>query len=146
MIIWQVPTAVVKNIETIIVTRFLVGFSGAAFLSVSGGSITDMWIKEQVIWPMVIYTLGPFLGPTIGPLVGGFINENVSWRWIFHVVIIWAGVEVSDFKDLTDFSLLLSLLSLRHTHLLFLRRKLNTYEIMKIIRITSRRWKLKINL
>jgi MFS family permease len=94
IIVWQIPTAVAQNIATIIVTRFLAGFSGAAFLSVSGGSITDMWIKEQVSWPMVIYTLGPFLGPTIGPLVGGFINQHVTWRWTFYVIIIWAGLEV----------------------------------------------------
>src|ERR1700724_3133939 len=85
-VVWQIPTAVARNIETIIITRFLAGFSGAAFLSVSGGSITDMWIKEQVSWPMVIYTLGPFLGPTIGPLVGGFINQHVVWRWTFYLI------------------------------------------------------------
>ena len=94
IIVWQIPTALAQNIATIIVTRFLAGFSGAAFLSVSGGSITDMWIKEQVSWPMVIYTLGPFLGPTIGPLVGGFINQHVVWRWTFYVILIWSGAEV----------------------------------------------------
>jgi MFS family permease len=93
-IVWQIPTALAQNIETIIITRFLAGFSGAAFLSVSGGSITDMWIKEQVSWPMVIYTLGPFLGPTIGPLVGGFINQHVVWRWTFYVILMWGGLEV----------------------------------------------------
>ena len=53
-----------------------------------------MWIKEEVSWPMVIYTLGPFVGPTIGPVVGGFINQHVSWRWTFYVTIIWAGTQV----------------------------------------------------
>lgn len=94
MIVWQIPTAVAKNIETILITRFLAGFSGAAFLSVAGGSITDMWIKTEVTWPMVVYTLGPFLGPTVGPVVGGFINQNVTWRWTFYVIIIWACAEV----------------------------------------------------
>jgi len=92
--VWQIPTAVAQNIGTILVSRFLAGFSGAAFLSVAGGSITDMWIKEEVSWPMVIFTLGPFLGPTIGPVVGGFINQHVSWRWTFYVLIIWAGTQV----------------------------------------------------
>jgi MFS family permease len=92
--VWQIPTALAKNIATIIITRFLAGFSGSAFLSVAGGSITDMWIKEQVAWPMAIYTIGAFLGPTIGPLVGGFINQHVSWRWTFYVTLMWAGTEV----------------------------------------------------
>ena len=93
-IIWQIPTAVAPNIATILVTRGLAGFSGAAFLSVAGGSITDMWPKQQVAWPMVVYTLGPFLGPTIGPVVGGFINAYTDWRWTFYVILIWAGVQV----------------------------------------------------
>ena len=53
-----------------------------------------MWIKEEAAWPMVIYTLGPFVGPTIGPVVGGFINQHVSWRWTFYVILIWAGTQV----------------------------------------------------
>src|SRR5271156_3861581 len=93
-LVWQIPTAVARNIATILVTRFLAGFSGAAFLSVAGGSITDTWIKEEASWPMVIYTLGPFVGPTLGPVVGGFINQHVSWRWTFYVVIIWSGIQV----------------------------------------------------
>jgi MFS family permease len=92
--VWQIPTALAQNIATIIITRFLAGFSGSAFLSVAGGSITDMWTKEEVAWPMVIYTIGPFLGPTIGPVVGGFINQHVSWRWTFYVILLWAGAEV----------------------------------------------------
>jgi len=93
-IVWQIPTAVAQNIATILVSRFLAGFSGAAFLSVAGGSITDMWVKQEVAWPMVIYTLGPFVGPTVGPVVGGFINQHASWRWTFYVVIIWSGIQV----------------------------------------------------
>jgi multidrug resistance protein len=93
-IIWQIPTAVAQNIGTILVTRFLAGFSGSAFLSVAGGSITDMWAADKVAWPMVAFTIGPFLGPTIGPLVGGFINQHVVWRWTFYVIIIWSAVEV----------------------------------------------------
>jgi MFS family permease len=84
---------VAQNIATLLISRALAGFCGAAFLSVAGGTITDLWIKSEISWPMGIYTLGPFLGPTIGPLVGGFINQNTSWRWTFYLIIIWAGVE-----------------------------------------------------
>lgn len=104
-VVWQVPTAVAQNIATILVSRFLTGFSGSAFLSVAGGSITDMWVKEQVSWPMVIYTMGPFLGPTIGPVVGGFINQHTSWRWTFYVLLLWGGAEVRPSLDV-DCSLL----------------------------------------
>jgi MFS family permease len=92
--VWQIPCAAAQNIQTLLVGRFLAGFSGSAFLSVAGGSITDIWNKSEVSWPMELYTVGPFLGPTVGPLIGGFINYNVSWRWTFYVIIVWASAEV----------------------------------------------------
>ena len=92
--VWQIPSAVAHNIRTLLIPRALAGFSGAAFLSVAGGSITDMWTKSDISWPMGIYTLGPFLGPTLGPLVSGFINQNTSWRWTFYVIMICVAVEV----------------------------------------------------
>jgi MFS family permease len=83
---------VAKNIQTILITRFLDGLSGSAFLSVAGGTVGDLFNRHQLQLPMLIYTASPFLGPSVGPIVGGFINQYTSWRWTFYVLIIWAGV------------------------------------------------------
>lgn len=34
------------------------------------------------------YLLGPLLGPTIGPLLGGIILSNLSWPWLFWILLI----------------------------------------------------------
>lgn len=81
-----------KNIQTLLISRFLDGLSGSAFLSVAGGTVGDLFNRDQLQLPMLIYTASPFLGPSVGPVVGGFINQYTSWRWTFYVVIIWAGV------------------------------------------------------
>ena len=39
--IWLLPCAFGKNIETMLVARFLDGFSGSAFLSVAGGTVGE---------------------------------------------------------------------------------------------------------
>ncbi|ROW13527.1 hypothetical protein VPNG_04474 [Cytospora leucostoma] len=88
--IWIVPCAVAKNIETVIISRFFQGFSGSAFLSVSGGTVGDLFRPEQMMRPMTLFTAAPFLGPGCGPIIGGFINSNVSWRWTHYVLIILA--------------------------------------------------------
>ncbi len=73
-----------------LIFRFLAGYSGAAFLSIAGGSISDMFSNSEVatcvavlicirlaclmmIWdsPMAVYTVCPFLGPEIGPVLSG---------------------------------------------------------------------------
>jgi MFS family permease len=100
--------AVAKNIATMLVARFLDGLAGSAFLSVAGGSVGDMFPRERLQAPMMVYTASPFIGPGtnhlhtslsisdscigLGPIIGGFINYNVSWRWSFYVLLIWSGI------------------------------------------------------
>jgi len=91
-VIWIIPSAVAKNLATMLVARFFDGFSGSAFLSVSGGSVGDLFTRETLQAPMLIFTVAPFLGPTIGPLIGGFINQYTNWRWTYYVLLIWSGV------------------------------------------------------
>lgn len=47
-------------------SRFIDGLSGSAFLSVAGGTVGDMFKKEELQAPMIVYTASPMLGPAIG--------------------------------------------------------------------------------
>ncbi|KOS17271.1 putative drug/proton antiporter [Escovopsis weberi] len=90
-LVWIVPQAVAPNMATIIVTRFLDGLSGSAFLAVSGGTVSDMFSSHQLQAPMAVFSVAPFVGPSVGPLIGGFINFYSHWRWTYYVMLIWAG-------------------------------------------------------
>jgi predicted MFS family arabinose efflux permease len=79
--IFLIPCAVAQNIQTMLVVRFFDGFFGSAFLSVAGGTVGDMFTKDTLQAPMLIYSASPFLGPATAPVWGGFVNSNVSWRW-----------------------------------------------------------------
>lgn len=91
-LIWIIPQAVAQNLATMVVARFLDGLSGSAFLAVSGGTVSDLFAREDLKGPMLVYSICPFLGPAIGPLLGGFINYNTKWRWTYYVLLIWAFV------------------------------------------------------
>lgn len=42
---------------------------------------------------MSIFALAPFAGPALGPIVGGYMTDaGVSWRWLFWVLAMFAGV------------------------------------------------------
>lgn len=89
--VWLIPCAVAQNIQTMLIARFLDGFSGSAFLSVAGGTVGDMFDRDSLQAPMMIYTASPFIGPGLGPILGGFINYNVSWRWSYYTLLIWSA-------------------------------------------------------
>ena len=90
--IFLVPCAVAKNLATMLVFRFLDGFAGSAFLSVAGGTVGDMFTRDTLTGPMMVYTASPFLGPGLGPVYAGFINYYASWRWSFYALIIFSGI------------------------------------------------------
>lgn len=88
----NLPVAFANNIALHLVFRFVTGFAGSAFLSVSGGAVSDVFPNRKVGTPMMIWSAAPFVGPTFGPLISGFINEYSTWRWVYYVVIIWSAV------------------------------------------------------
>ena len=65
-LIWLIPCAVAQNIQTMLIARFFDGVAGSAFLSVAGGTVGDMFNRNQLQAPMMIFTASPFIGPPIG--------------------------------------------------------------------------------
>lgn len=53
-LIWLIPCAVAKNIGTELVSRFIDGFAGSAFLSVAGGTVGDMYVHFGVVLPRFV--------------------------------------------------------------------------------------------
>ncbi|PBK63470.1 MFS general substrate transporter [Armillaria solidipes] len=88
------PIAFAPNIEVYLIFRFVTGFCGSAFLSVAGGSVSDLFDNATVANPMAFYTISPFIGPVLGPLISGFINQNTHWRWTFRVLLVWIFVQL----------------------------------------------------
>ncbi|KAJ7282653.1 major facilitator superfamily domain-containing protein [Mycena rebaudengoi] len=94
LVLFSLPVVFAPNLAVVLVFRFLLGACGASFLSVSGGSIADMFSNETVGNPMAFYTITPFLGPVFGPLISGFMNQNLDWRWTYRMLLMWTFVEL----------------------------------------------------
>ncbi|KAI8624621.1 MFS general substrate transporter [Xylariaceae sp. FL1651] len=87
-IIWLIPSAVARNAATMVTVRFIDGFAGSAFLSVAGGTVSDVFTREHIQSPMTIISLSPFIGKTLSTSLN--VNYNTDWRWTYYVLIIWA--------------------------------------------------------
>ncbi|KAL1939904.1 hypothetical protein VTO73DRAFT_9604 [Trametes versicolor] len=88
------PTAFPPHIAVFLVFRFITGLCGSAFLSVAGGSVSDLFDNHHVATPMAVYTVSPFVGPVLGPVMAGFVVQNADWRWCYRVLLIWQFVQI----------------------------------------------------
>ncbi|KAH8809383.1 major facilitator superfamily domain-containing protein [Xylogone sp. PMI_703] len=88
--IFCIPTAVAKNIETVIVCRFLSGLFGSSALAVVGGAISDIWqspVNRGI--GVDLFTAAAFLGPLLGPICGNYITtSSLGWRWNLWILAI----------------------------------------------------------
>ncbi|ODV96442.1 hypothetical protein PACTADRAFT_75565 [Pachysolen tannophilus NRRL Y-2460] len=91
VVCFQLIASFCDNIGGVLFSRFMTGFSGSAFMSVSSGTISDMFDKSQIGTAMVVYSIMPFLGPSLGPLISAAINSSIYFRWTFHVMLIFSG-------------------------------------------------------
>ncbi|KAK1220544.1 hypothetical protein PQX77_016684 [Marasmius sp. AFHP31] len=80
------------NTTTLIVFRFLTGFSGAAPIAIGGGSVGDLFAERERALAMSLYTLGPLFAPSLGPVAGGFLAQEVGVKWVFIVIAAACGV------------------------------------------------------
>jgi DHA1 family multidrug resistance protein-like MFS transporter len=67
--IFQIPVAVVQNVQTILVCRFLVGVFGCSSLAVISGAMADIWNPVDRGVAIALLTAGVYLGPVLAPIV-----------------------------------------------------------------------------
>ncbi|KIY53422.1 MFS general substrate transporter [Fistulina hepatica ATCC 64428] len=90
---FQIGCALSPNTASIIIFRFLGGTFAAAPLTNSGAIISDIWDARNRGKAIGIFTTAPFAGPALGPIVAGYLSvAGVSWRWLFWILTILAGV------------------------------------------------------
>ncbi|KAJ5716817.1 hypothetical protein N7488_002463 [Penicillium malachiteum] len=81
-----------KNMQTLIILRFLAGCFGSSPFGNAGGTIADMFPASQRGIAISFFAAAPFLGPTIGPIIGGFLATGAGWRWVEGFLAIFSGV------------------------------------------------------
>lgn len=90
---FQLPVALAQNIGTILVGRFIAGFAGSVPLTVTGGSVGDVFRQDDSGFAVTLFALAGTAGPAFGPFVCGWIAQFKGWRWIFWVnFIVWMAV------------------------------------------------------
>lgn len=82
-----------QNIRSILILRFFSGLIASPPMSISGGTISDIWGNSPIDMAiaMAFFCLAPFLGPIIGPIVGGFGAAAHGWRFTMWLSLVFSG-------------------------------------------------------
>lgn len=79
-------TAVSKDVQSILITRFFTGFFSAAPITNVGGVLSDIWSPQHRAIAVTVYALTLVSGTVIAPIVGGaFEVVDIDWRWAEYV-------------------------------------------------------------
>ncbi|KAG8623341.1 hypothetical protein KVT40_008317 [Elsinoe batatas] len=80
------------SMPILIVFRFFAGCFGVTPVAIGGGTIADLFPKEERGKFMGLWALGPMLGPMVGPVGGGYLAVALGWRWVFWVITMASGL------------------------------------------------------
>ncbi|BGP42271.1 hypothetical protein JCM10450v2_006364 [Rhodotorula kratochvilovae] len=90
--IFTIPECVSSSFAVVVVFRFIAGCMASGVMCNAAGSIGDLWSVNERGNKMAAFSAVLFASPCLGPLIGGYITLTVGWRWMWWVLLIFAGV------------------------------------------------------
>lgn len=84
------PIALAENIQTILTARFVCGAAGSVGSTMVGGTLSDLWEKNERELPMSLFALSSLLGTPAGLIIFTWAGGSTSWRWIFWTQLLLA--------------------------------------------------------
>ncbi|BGO94746.1 hypothetical protein NBRC10512_007307 [Rhodotorula toruloides] len=109
--VFFIPQALAKNIETVLVSRFISGIAGSTAVSLVGGTLADVWRGEERGTPMAWFSFSAFGATGLGPVAFGYVAQIKGFRyvsWILLAVSSFFALILPFILDETRASVLLS--------------------------------------
>ncbi|KAM0793367.1 hypothetical protein ACM66B_000822 [Microbotryomycetes sp. NB124-2] len=87
-----IPQALAKNIETMVLARFVSGIAGSSAVSLVGGTISDCFRSTELGFPMALFTAAAFASTGLGPIMFGYVEQFYDFRLIQWIMFAMSGV------------------------------------------------------
>lgn len=75
------------SLSELIFWRVVQSAFGSPLTPIAQSVVIDAFSAEKRAKAISIFTMGVGVVPTIAPMIGGYISEEISWRWIFFILI-----------------------------------------------------------
>ena len=83
------------SLGELIFWRVLQSAFGSPLTPISQSVVIDEFTGAKRGPALSIYSMGVGIPPTIAPLIGGYVSEQVSWRWVFFILLPLALVALA---------------------------------------------------
>ncbi|TDL23740.1 MFS general substrate transporter [Rickenella mellea] len=86
--------ALSKNIQSVLIFRFIAGAAGSTGATMVGGTVADIWSPKERGVPMSIFAMAAIGATGLGPAGAGWIemDHKLEWRWIQWIHLIVTAV------------------------------------------------------
>ncbi|OGM45877.1 MFS transporter [Aspergillus bombycis] len=100
--LFNIGTALAKNLHTILILRFFGGLIGSAPISVGGATLMEVYGPTEIPYAIALYAVSGVCGPILGPILGTLVIE----RWETWTATLWLLSGVTAFTTVFIFFLL----------------------------------------
>lgn len=75
------------SLAELVFWRVLQSAFGSPLTPISQSVVIDEFTKAKRAPALAIYSMGVSIPPTLAPLIGGYVSEQISWRWVFFILV-----------------------------------------------------------
>ncbi|OQE44952.1 hypothetical protein PENCOP_c002G03187 [Penicillium coprophilum] len=91
VILFVMAKALAPNYGAALVFRFLCALFAAAPMTVSGGTVGDIWQPLQIPFGLPLVTIAAYSGPILGPVIGAY-TPQIGYVWADWISMIITAV------------------------------------------------------
>jgi MFS transporter, DHA2 family, multidrug resistance protein len=75
------------SLSELVFWRVLQSAFGSPLTPIAQSVVIDQFTGDKRGPALSVYSMGVGIPPTIAPLLGGYVSEEISWRWVFFILI-----------------------------------------------------------
>ncbi|MGI9422931.1 MAG: DHA2 family efflux MFS transporter permease subunit [Hyphomicrobiaceae bacterium] len=80
------------SLSELVFWRVLQSCFGSPLTPIAQSIVIDEFTGEKRGQALAIYSMGVGIPPTIAPLLGGYVSQEISWQWVFFILLPLASV------------------------------------------------------
>ncbi|KAI5118253.1 hypothetical protein M0805_007502 [Coniferiporia weirii] len=92
-LLMHLAVALAKNVQSVIIFRFICGAAASTGSTMVGGTIADIWAPHERGVPMAVFSVAAMASTGMGPVFAGWIemDPHLEWRWIQWIHLMVTG-------------------------------------------------------